>query len=127
MNQAMREKILGADDLKRFPFPAPEWDLPEGLFIRVLTANERDGFEDSIMARNGKVDIKGVRARLAVLCLTGEDGKRLFNDKDAGELGAKSGIVLDRAFDQAQVVNAMTDADVETLAGNSPAGPSATL
>lgn len=123
MNQSLREKILGADDLKRAPFPAPEWDLPKGLFIRVVSSEEGRAFED--YCSKHKNDNKGVRERLAILVLCDADGKQFLSNADAEELGKKSRVVLDRISDVAMTVNGYTKEDVETLAGNLPADQSA--
>lgn len=91
------------------------------VFIRTLTGKERDAFEQSCFVQLGAgrcANLANVRARLLVLVICDEDGKRIFEDKDADALGDLPASILDPLFAQAQRLSAITKADVETMAGN---------
>lgn len=116
-DQSLRDRILAADDL---PMEAVEaWG--EEFYIRTLTGAERDGWEASIVdTTKGKprVQMENARAKLVVRCVVDEDGERIFADKDAKALGAKSSLEIARLYDVATRLNGITDEDVEELAGN---------
>ena len=118
-----KEQILAADDLRTEEVEVPEWN--GSVFVRTLTGTDRDAFEQSVVQGVDKMDLANVRARMAVLCMADEEGKRLFEDSDAKALGAKSSLALGRIFTAAQKLNGMTDSDTEELAKNSGGGPSA--
>ena len=119
MSALDRQAILGMDDLPRVRVEVPEWG--GALYVRSLTGAERDAFEATWFAGEGRgrtVNMANLRARLVVLCAVDEDGIRLFADDDAEALGAKSAQALDRLFDAAQKLNGFSEADVEELAKN---------
>ncbi len=121
-----KQEILAKEDLKTEDVFVPEWDA--WVKVRTLNASERDHFEAGTVQRNGKkttTNLENIRARLCLLCLVDENGERLFQEEDTYPLGGKSAAALDRIFTVAQRLNGLRDEDVEELAGNSPAGPSA--
>ena len=111
-----RDDILGADDLKTERVNMPEWK--GAVYVRTMTAAERDSFEAEMSDAKGVVDPRNIRARLAVRVLVNGDGNRLFEDGDAEALGAKSGGAVDRVFDVAQRLNRLGRRDIEDLAKN---------
>ena len=121
-----KQEILAKEDLKTEDVFVPEWGA--WVKVRTLNASERDHFEAGTVQRNGKkttTNLENIRARLCLLCLVDENGERLFQEEDTYPLGGKSAAALDRIFTVAQRLNGLRDEDVEELAGNSPAGPSA--
>jgi hypothetical protein len=119
-----KAEILAKDDLKTEDLFVPEWDA--WVKVRTLNASERDWFEASTVQRNGKkvtTNLQNIRARLCLLCLVGEDGKRLFEQEDEFPLGGKSASALDRIFTVAQRLNGLRDEDVDELAKNSNGDP----
>lgn len=121
-----KQEILAKEDLKTEDVFVPEWDA--WVKVRTLNASERDHFEAGTVQRNGKkttTNLENIRARLCLLCLVDENGERLFQEEDTYPLGGKSAAALDRIFTVAQRLNGLRDEDVEELAGNLPAGPSA--
>lgn len=119
------EQIMAADDLPTEFVKTPEW-APEGadaglcgVYVRTMTACERDGFELGCLDQNGKArNLKNLRARLCALTIVDAEGNRVFEALQANELGAKSGQVMDRVFDKAQRLNGITKNDVKELAKN---------
>jgi len=118
---SLKDKILSADDLPRKPLIVPEWGITkeDDGWIRGLTGTERDAYESSVRQFKGQqmvVKLENVRARLVSLCLVDGEGVRVFTDKEVKDLGAKSGRVLDRLFDQAAALSGLTADQVEELA-----------
>lgn len=117
---SIRDSILAADDLKRVQVPAPEWGQ-EKLYVRTMTASERDAFEAASVANKSDdqaANLRNFRARLAVVCLVNEAGERIFSDSDAEALGGKSAAVLGRIFDAAASLNGFGKSDVDDLVKN---------
>jgi len=119
-----RDSILSADDMPRELVSVPEWG--GDVYVRSMSGFERDAFEASLTVdktSDKAVNMRNIRARLGALCMVGEDGQRLFSDKDVDALGRKSARALDRVFDVAQRLNGLRNEDVEEMAGNSDAEP----
>lgn len=119
-----KDQILHADDLPRREVQTPEWG--GSVFVRALTGDERDSYEGEMLGSDGtrKTDVTGVRARLAVRTIVDEGGRRIFDDQDAFELGAKSAAVLQRIFESVLELSGMTEAAAEDAVKNSDDGPS---
>lgn len=112
MGALTREAILEANDLRLEKVHVPEWG--GDVWLRVMTGTERDNFERSVM-KNGKLDSLNIRAKFAALVIVGEDGSRLFNDRDVTALGGKSAAALDRVLEAGQRLNGFSDEDVAEL------------
>ena len=113
--------IIQCDDKKLEPVDVPEWGGT--VWIRTMTASERDAFEQEFVdLRQGKTrsgTVANVRAKFAARVLCDQHGVRLFEDKDITELGRKSASALDRVFDAGMKLNGFSQRDVQELAGNS--------
>lgn len=79
-------------------------ELPEvgTAHVRELTALEYEKFID--LARDGG----NVRAKLATFALCDENGDRLFTDTDADLLGELPSPLIQRVYDAAAKLNALT-------------------
>lgn len=110
-----RGQILGADDLHQEEVFIPEWGGT--VIVRTLTGIERDSFEAEVVeVTQAKFGAKrNIRARLVARCCVDNEGNRLFQDEDIPLLGKKSNAALDRVFDVATRLNAITKSDVEEL------------
>lgn len=113
-----REQILAADDIRTERVDVPEWG--DFVFVRVVSAAQRDAFEASLQD-DPKANI---RARVAALALCDESGELMFTAAEAEALGRKSYPALDRVFRAAIRLNAIREQDVEELEKNSGAGTS---
>jgi hypothetical protein len=116
---SLRDSILAADDSPRVKVPCSEWGTD--VFVRTLSASERDRFESDTLVKRGKVreaNLLNLRARLVALTVCDENGVRVFSDSDVEALSAKSSKVLDRLFAVAKDLSGMTDADVEEQVKN---------
>lgn len=123
-----REAILTAKDReKKVEVDVSEW-WGGMVYVRVISGFERDRFEDQMYQRRGKdtsINMQNFRARLCVLCIVDEQGKRLFSDTDITELGSKAAPALAKIYDVASKLNGFSKEDVEELTKNSESGPSA--
>jgi len=116
MKALTRDEILGADDLKTESVEVPEWGGT--VVVRELTGSERDTWEASVVKTNGTkvtIDSHNMRAKLAALCIVDDAGERLFTDKEAAKLGAKSAAALDRVTDVARRLSRIGEDEIESL------------
>ncbi|MFJ6841342.1 hypothetical protein ACIQRE_01585 [Streptomyces griseoluteus] len=121
-----RDAIVQATDIPTETVPVPEWG--GDVILRGLTGDELDDFQGSIRQFRRSMDGKGMEpvliqqgmhAKLLVKCLVDDNGERLFQDNEAGELGAKSGKVLERLYDIAQTLSGLSEDEQEEMEGNS--------
>lgn len=113
-----RDQIIKASDTRTAPVAVPEWG--GDICVRVLSGAERDRLEAAMQPdKNGRKNYEQFRARFAALVICDESGARLFEDKDVPALGAKSSVVLDRIMEAGMRINAMSQADVTDLVGES--------
>ena len=110
-----RDSILNVVDLKPEVVEVPEWG--GSLYIRMLTASERDKFEASCVGTGKKQNLSNIRARLVVLCACDEAGERLFTDGDAEALGRKSAAAVDKVLGACSKLNGFSSQDIEDLEG----------
>jgi|SRR5215831_13025656 len=121
----LRDDILAAEDRLRLPVPTPEWPAADGkLYVRTISALERERFSEAYRG-NGDGRVRNVMARFCVLCLCDGDGRAVFTEADAEELGRKAGHVVDRIFSAAQKLNGIGAAAAEEALKNSASGPGA--
>lgn len=124
-----RDGILNADDLTIKREFIPEWG--GYVYVKSITGEDRDKFEASLLVTEKQIGDKGqlvevqrmstenIRAKLLVECLCDAQGNKMFSDADVAALGKKSAAGLTRCYNIASKLNAVTDADVDELAGNS--------
>lgn len=122
MTLLSREAILAVDDRTYTEVPVPEWSPPGGdvarARLRSITGAERDAYEQGLMEQRGKdrrMNLRNARAKLIVLCLVDEHGRRLFADGDVNALGRKNAKPLDRLFDACRALCGLSDDDVDKL------------
>lgn len=113
-----KDAIKQVSDYKVEKVSVPEWG--GDVCIKTLSGTERDAFEEGYSEQK----MKNFRARFLVLTLCDESGQRLYGDDEAGELGSKSAVVLNRLFDAAWALNAFRSEDVEALGNDSASAQS---
>lgn len=126
-----REQILGKASLRRELVLVPEWDddsggEPAAVWLRELTAKERDAYEAEIFVikgsgRKAQVDYQRANIRAKLVALSAIDpstGGLLFTVEDVGELGSGSAAALDRLFTVAQRLSGFSKGDIEELEKN---------
>lgn len=103
---ALADKILAADDLPREEVETPEWASfgAPTLFVRGLTARERDEYERGLLVRLADgtrvldPNPKNIRAGFVARVVVDADGERVFSDQQIAELGGKNAAVVDRLW-----------------------------
>ena len=96
-----KDQIMSARDLETEQVFVEEWGGE--VFVRGLTASERDQFEaETVIPGSKQKNFKNFRARLVVLCAVDGKGERLFAAKDAEALGKKSAAAVLKVFKVAQ-------------------------
>jgi len=130
----LAELILAEPDLKREPFPTPEWPSVDGkLWVQELTAEQRVARsifyeqagadkEEGRAADLGK--LRQLWAYIAVMGIVDETFARVFTDEQATELGKKKAAVVERAYDRILELSGLTKQAAEATAKNSEAPPS---
>ncbi len=116
-----KEQILAAEDLPKKRVNCPEWGEGAWVFVRTLSAAERDRFEAGsveLAEESPAARLANIRARFCALCICDEAGQPLFTPADAEALGKKSARALDRIFAVAQRLNGMRKQDLEELEKN---------
>jgi hypothetical protein len=124
-NCLTREEVQLAQDLPREFVATPEWKADSGVYVRTMTGAERDAFEAENIVKAGdsyERNHKNVRARLAMLSVVDEAGKKLFTSEDVPWLTGKSALVLDRIWDVASRLSGLSKQAAEDAAKNSSAG-----
>ena len=93
-------------------------ELSGDVIVRGMTGKERDAFEASCFEGRGKkrdFSMRNLRAKMVACCCIDEQGRRLFTDEDAAELGAVRADVIDRIFGVAQRLSGMREEDLDEL------------
>ena len=98
-------------------------DLGDGVFVRVMTGQERDQYEFDLVQHRDTMD--NARARLLVRCLCDEQGNLLLQPGDVEALGRQPATILDRASKVASRINRLNDAAIREQQGNSGPTPGA--
>jgi hypothetical protein len=117
-----REKMLAWRPGKPETVPVPEIAEGENVFVRGISARERDEWEMGnydLRGKESKVTMRNARARFAELCVCDEKGIRLFQPGDAEQLGNLPAAALDRIYDVGRRLSGMTVEAAEDLRKNS--------
>lgn len=122
-----KEQIIQADRRKYEEVSVPEWGGE--VRLQELSASERDLWESEqvVLSSDGataQFNPKHARARLVVRSLVNEKGVRLFKDDEVASVGSLSASTMQRLFNRARALNAITADDMKELEGNSDADPS---
>jgi hypothetical protein len=129
MSVLTRDQILEAARsvrIERELLTVPE--LGGDIYVRGMSAKERDRFEEGLRIRKGKKagqsDLRNFRAQLAVKVIVSEDGERLLNDspEDVDVIGKLPAGVLDRVLAKCTELSGKAEEEIEDL-GNGSASP----
>lgn len=126
----LKKHIIECNDFPVEEVQVPEWDLPFPVYVKTMSAKERDDFEGRQMREETndkgetgrKFSLENLRASMlvAVLCADPEGKYPIFDEKDdVLELGKKSSAAIDRCLDIARKLNGSTKEDEENLVKNS--------
>jgi hypothetical protein len=122
-----KEAILGARHLPVEEVHVPEMAAADGddlVYVRGMTGAERDLWEMSLsVQRGGEMvpDTANATAKALVKCIVDADGNRLFDDRDANELGSQPAVALTRMWKVARRLSGLAPEDVEQKARDFPA------
>lgn len=114
-----KNDILGADDLPFQEIEVPEWGGT--IRLKTLMEDELGPYEEGLIDMAGesrRVVLKNMRAKLLVLAIVDEKGKRLFNDNEIAALAKKSAKAMDRVFTVAQKMNGLGKDYVDDMVKN---------
>ena len=95
-----KEAILKNTALATEAVNIPEWG--GYVTVREMAGTEKDSYESACSDRGAGGEYVNIRAKLVVRSLINGEGKRIFDDGDAGRVGQLSGRILDRLCDVAQ-------------------------
>lgn len=130
---AVVKEVLSADEFLGIEDADAEWvDLSEwagegrGVWIRSMTAEERDAYEQSLIkqsqgrgSRGGSIemDLRNARAKLVARCAVSaeHDGVRIFTDADATKIGNKNAPMIDALYDVASRVSGIRQEDLDEV------------
>lgn len=104
-----KESIISIQDLPRELVEVPKWG--GSVWVRGMTAGERDMFEDKIRTDG----MKNLRALMASMTIIDENGDRMFSDKEVKVLATKSAEALDLIVEVASKLSGLLDSDIEVL------------
>ena len=113
----IRQTILDAEDRNYEVVECPEW----GVSVRVysMSTGDKTRFLKAVSATGELPD--DYFARLVYLCACGEDGIRLFSEKDIDLLQEKSAVATKRITDAAIAINGLAGDPAEQAEKNSDA------
>lgn len=94
----------------------PEWQTE--VWVREMTAAERDAYEQAQIGPDGKPNMDNARAKLLVRCLADQAGELIFSAADAEKLGEAQGTVLTRLFLVASRLNGLSESEIKDAAKN---------
>lgn len=109
--------IFNQQDLPLRQVEVPEWlknGKPLRLWVRTMTAEESEAW---LLVKERRA------ARLAALCICTRDGKRVFGEDDAHELGRKSAPAMDRIVQAILELNGLAPTSIEEAKKNSTTVP----
>lgn len=109
---------MTADDLPVTEVETPEWGEGTSVFVRTLTAAERESMRNFSEDQDGK-QIPNHLGRFAAAVLCDSKGTRLCEDSDADKLGGKNPITLLRINDAALTHNKMGNEEEDETVKNS--------
>lgn len=114
-----KEAIAQADDRPTVDLEVPEWG--GAVRLKAMTGKERSAFLSRHIKNPGKGQafvIEDIQAHLAALSIVDESGARMFSEAEVEVLAGKSGVALERVFKAASKLNALTEEDVDEIAGD---------
>jgi hypothetical protein len=124
--KAMRLIAQQASDIKSETVEVPEWELvgENAVIVKSLSGREREEYEQSCLkpgkpGRASEIIYKDMKVKLVLLCCFDSEGARIFLDGDESWLGEKSAMALQRLYNVAAKLSALTAEDVDELAKNS--------
>lgn len=120
-----KSKILSMVQLKKELVDVPEWGEGVQVWVKELTAEQRDSYEQSltdIKQKGNKTQVTpnfiNSKARFAVKCIVDEKGNRIFQDVEAKKLGRLSAQAINRIVEAGYRLSGMNKEDLEDIEEN---------
>ena len=107
------DQILEIDDQNFKKVSVQKWG--GHVYIKVMSAADRDEFEQKIIKAQGDGFLKHLRATFLQMCLCNKNGKLLFTKDQIEQLSQKSSEVIDKLWVIARAHNAVSDDDINEL------------
>lgn len=119
-----REIAKNCNSFKKVKVDTSDWTPGEEsyIYVRELSARERDEFEASLSVGTGKkfrLNFDNVRARLAVIACCDDSGNPVFQPEDVVWLTERPAGVLSKIYNIVQELNNFSEDDIEDLVKNS--------
>lgn len=118
----MKADILACNDIERRAVLVPEWPDAGGkartIYVRVMSAEEREELESGIFEARAKKQVVSYRAYVVAMTACDEKGALLFTKADVPALSKKSSKAIMRLQEVAEELNKITEASVEQLVKN---------
>jgi len=108
------QDVLDAVDAKLEKVFVKEW--AGNVYLRVMSVGERDSHELDWLEHKEK-GVANFRTKFLLKVLCDKNGKLLFTDTHMPLLVLKSASVMNRLWEKAMKLNALSAEDVEELAG----------
>lgn len=121
MKTFSKDSIFAADDIKRVPFPVPEWGEDGGVYLIQLSGNGRMRIMEIYQSNKEAGAAKQTAAlsdEMLLSCVADEKGAVLFEKADLPKLRQKNGVVLERIVKAALELNGMGTAEEGKAAKN---------
>jgi hypothetical protein len=104
-------------EIKRVP--VPEWGDGAFVFVRELSGDERDAYDQKMYQVNQSNDFRGSRSTLVAMALCDEEGSQMgFTPAEVEQLGKKSGAAIDRIFEVVKDLSGLSGKAVEEAEKN---------
>lgn len=120
------KEILEALDIRKEWVPLPEWGAANGsdagLYIKALSAREREEWEDAVTDTAGNRVVGNVMAEAIVRAAVDAEGHLIFAAGQGPALSGKIGSAILRMWQTFKKLNIVTEDDVRALVGNLPSG-----
>jgi len=120
----LKDLIINKPDLPIEEVKVPEWDLPFPIYIRTMSALEKDELETEQFIKKGeKIEFSLINLRAVtlsrVMCADPEGKYRIFTDpNDVIELGKKSASAIDRCLEVSRRLNGTSEQDEKDMVKN---------
>lgn len=115
-----RDMILSAADRKPVPVNVPEWGGQ--VFVRTMSGVELIAYQERFVGKDDQSEAAMVGLIASTTC--DESGNLLFSMDDVPQLSKRNSVALLRIFFETRKLNpAISDAELEKLAGKSEAVP----
>lgn len=113
-----KKKVLSKADFMQLKTSVKSVEIPElgEVFIKVMTAAEREGLETQMKEQ---LDKNGIRATIFVYSVCNEDGVLEFGDDDLEKVKNFPSSIVSKIYNESSKLNGLDDEAKEAAAKNS--------